>query len=330
MSLRLFYFTNIILLTLLLFDISYSKDNLKMSLFDEDKLSSMSLKELRLHRSEIYARYGYVFNNPFIQNLIKELPWYSPNPDISQREIHKMMSKNTILYLKNLNVLINNKYKEFKSSENSALINRLSGNAKTINVTFSDLLGDGDYYIVCLYKKAFSAKVSDNSYYSNNNEYHIVVFNSRKGVSEDYRINSLDSNYGDYVNELKVDSFIGNFQKQIKIIVHSVELSPVGKYPIQKQRTVLLAYEKQNLTEIFNYPTYNLISEDKSDTVEEYILSFKKRNGDVKDIILQKRKIIRTFKGSIYDHDHLKQDSTLGEKKMFRLSDSSGKYEQVN
>jgi hypothetical protein len=43
-----------------------------------EELTSFSAQELRFLRNEIYARHGYVFNDPNLQNYFSSQPWYRP------------------------------------------------------------------------------------------------------------------------------------------------------------------------------------------------------------------------------------------------------------
>jgi hypothetical protein len=51
-----------------------------------DDLLDLSTEDLRLMRNEIYARHGYVFNDPYLQGYFSGQPWYLPKGSDSQVE----------------------------------------------------------------------------------------------------------------------------------------------------------------------------------------------------------------------------------------------------
>jgi hypothetical protein len=54
-------------------------------LISKEDLQSLSLAELNLMRNEIYARHGWVFERPDLEEHFKKQPWYYPRGDKSNR-----------------------------------------------------------------------------------------------------------------------------------------------------------------------------------------------------------------------------------------------------
>jgi len=67
-----------------LFD--YQKDKLKFSIcyhkdiFDRYKFFAKDAKSLKILKNLPFARRGYIFKTPYIQNYYKKMVWYKPNP----------------------------------------------------------------------------------------------------------------------------------------------------------------------------------------------------------------------------------------------------------
>jgi hypothetical protein len=50
-------------------------------LIQPEELEPLSLGELELMRNEIYARHGWIFRRPDLQNYFESQPWYRPRSD---------------------------------------------------------------------------------------------------------------------------------------------------------------------------------------------------------------------------------------------------------
>lgn len=57
-------------------------------------LAGLSSKELTYARNEIYARYGYVFQSPELNNYFAEKKWYYPNSNVNQSALSKLEQQN--------------------------------------------------------------------------------------------------------------------------------------------------------------------------------------------------------------------------------------------
>ena len=72
------------------------------------ELGPLSLGELELTRNEIYARHGWIFNRPDLQNYFQSQPWYRPkgglsNPEPSNRWVEAEL---TSLERRNIQIIV--------------------------------------------------------------------------------------------------------------------------------------------------------------------------------------------------------------------------------
>lgn len=72
------------------------------------ELGPLSLGELELMRNEIYARHGWIFNRPDLQNYFQSQPWYRPkgglsNPEQSNRWVEAEL---TSLERRNIQIIV--------------------------------------------------------------------------------------------------------------------------------------------------------------------------------------------------------------------------------
>lgn len=66
----------------------------------EEELWNMGLQQLYLARNEIFARYGYDFSGPFLQEYFGSLSWYERKPGYKSPPVSPLEAKNAKLILR--------------------------------------------------------------------------------------------------------------------------------------------------------------------------------------------------------------------------------------
>jgi hypothetical protein len=69
-------------------------------------LMPLSLGELELMRNEIYARHGWVFRRPDLQNYFESQPWYRPKSDNAYYSNRQVEAELTPIEKRNLQIII--------------------------------------------------------------------------------------------------------------------------------------------------------------------------------------------------------------------------------
>src|SRR5450759_1807606 len=70
------------------------------------ELGPLSLGELEFMRNEIYARHGWIFDRPDLQNYFKSQPWYRPKGDLSNPQQSNRWVKAELTPLERTNLQI--------------------------------------------------------------------------------------------------------------------------------------------------------------------------------------------------------------------------------
>lgn len=58
----------------------------------DDEVKGLSKEELRQARNEIFARHGYTFDSRQMQNYFASKPWYTPNPNVNEKNSPELNS----------------------------------------------------------------------------------------------------------------------------------------------------------------------------------------------------------------------------------------------
>jgi hypothetical protein len=69
-------------------------------LLTEEDIKGFSKSDLKIMRNEIFARHGYIFRDPMLQEYFSQMPWYTPQQaDISQIAL-SIVEQNNVLFIK--------------------------------------------------------------------------------------------------------------------------------------------------------------------------------------------------------------------------------------
>ena len=69
-------------------------------LLTEEDIKGFSKSDLSIMRNEIFARHGYIFRDPMLQEYFSQMPWYTPQQaDISQITLSSV-EENNVLFIK--------------------------------------------------------------------------------------------------------------------------------------------------------------------------------------------------------------------------------------
>jgi hypothetical protein len=69
-------------------------------LLTEEDIKGFSKSDLKIMRNEIFARHGYIFRDPMLQEYFSQMPWYTPQQaDISQIALSSV-EENNVLFIK--------------------------------------------------------------------------------------------------------------------------------------------------------------------------------------------------------------------------------------
>lgn len=69
-------------------------------LLTEEDIKGFSKSDLKIMRNEIFARHGYIFRDPMLQEYFSQMPWYTPQQaDISQIALSSV-EQNNVLFIK--------------------------------------------------------------------------------------------------------------------------------------------------------------------------------------------------------------------------------------
>lgn len=68
-------------------------------LLTEEDIKGFSKSDLKIMRNEIFARHGYIFRDPMLQEYFSQMPWYTPQQaDISQIAL-SIVEQNNVLFI---------------------------------------------------------------------------------------------------------------------------------------------------------------------------------------------------------------------------------------
>lgn len=300
------------------------------TMYSESKVAAMSLKDLIVHRAEVFAAEGYEFKSDFLKKEMAKRSWYNPLKKYS----YKKFSKRERNYLSLLSKYIDkHKGKELESL-NKKLSNYLAGRMEIKFSHLADLDSDGYFDLVAVCGKKFP--VPENSltdeasyhYYTNYNELYLIVIG--KNFFSQVKLSNEVQGRAEYVNKFESDYFMNNGKAQVKVILHSLPVVN-SNYGPHKENLFLFNLESGKLRKVFEHQIYNSFYQGKKEKITEFDYDFKNLTGDAEnELELTKYKVNVTYK----EADSIKKSHTEKKIKLqslfFEYDRGSRSYRRFN
>ena len=68
-------------------------------LLTEEDIKGFSKSDLKIMRNEIFARHGYIFRDPMLQEHFSRMPWYTPQQDDISQITLSSVEQNNVLFI---------------------------------------------------------------------------------------------------------------------------------------------------------------------------------------------------------------------------------------
>lgn len=304
--------------------------SLPYSMYSETKVSTMSLKELVIHRAEVFAKQGYDFKSDFLRKEMAKRSWYNPLKNYNS----KNFTKKELNYLSMLTKHVERLKNKELESLTIRLENYLGGRMEVKFSHLADLDSDGYFDLVAVCGKKFPVSektLTDEAsyhYYTNYNELYLLTIG--KNFFSQVKLSNEVKGRAEFINKFETDYFMNNGKPQVKVIVHSLPVVN-SNYGPHKEKLYLFNLEAGKLRKIFDFQIFSSFYRDKIEKITQFEYSFKNLTGDGRnELTLEKYLIKRKYK----DADSIKKSHSDKKTKLqtlyYEYDRSSRSYRKFN